>query len=213
MRVKEFEYEHNGIYYPVVVTRKRMKNITYRYRDGKFYISAPWYSLKSDFIRGLDKFADRLLIVSVKPAPRGENYIYLLGEKLSLDDSHMIAIKEGTTIVYNDEIDMDKKLKKWFLSFISERVNYYQKLMNVEPYKVHVKNMSSRYGSNSKHTKSLNFALILMHYSIDIIDSVVVHELAHTLVYNHSKAFYNVVYKYFPNYNECHSKLRKGIFQ
>ena len=42
---------------------------------------------------------------------------------------------------------------------------------------------------------------------------VCVHELAHILVYDHSKEFYDVVYKYYPNYKECHTKLRKGEFK
>ena len=213
MRIKEFEYQHDGNTYPVVVTRKRMKSIRYRYKEGTFYISAPWYALKSDLRRGLDKFFDKLIKSDKKALARGEDYIYLLGERISLDESNQLSIPDGTIIAYKDEMDMDKKLKKWFLKLIKERVNYYQSLMNVESYSVHVKKMSTRFGSNSKHTKSLNFALILMHYSIDIIDSVVVHELAHIVVYDHSKAFYDVVYKYCPNYDECHLKLRKGIFQ
>ena len=213
MRVKEFVYEHNGITYPVIVTKKRMKNITYRFKDGTFYISIPWYAFKNDYMKGLDKYADRLINSAKKSLARGENYIYLLGEKVELNDSHQLVIPDGNIIVYKDETDMDKKLKKWFLKLVQERVNYYQSLMGVEPYRVHVQKMTSRFGSNSKHTKSLNFSLVLMHYSIDIIDSVVVHELAHILVYNHSKQFYDVVYRYCPNYDECHHKLRKEIFQ
>ena len=79
-------------------------------------------------------------------------------------------------------------------------------------YKVRVQKMRSRFGSNSKHTKTLNFSTILLHYSLAIIDSVVVHELAHCFVYNHSKDFYNVVYKYCPNYKLVQAKLKKGIF-
>ena len=213
MRVKEFIYQYNGKTYPVIITKKRMKNITYRYKEGVFYISMPWYCLKNDVIKGLDKYAERLIKSEKKSLARGDNYIYLLGERIELNDSHQLVIPDGTIVVYIDEIDLDKKLKKWFLNLIKMRVAYYTNMMKVESYKVRVQKMSSRFGSNSKHTKSLNFSLILMHYSIDIIDSVVVHELAHILVYNHSKEFYDVVYKYCPNYDLYHLKLRKGIFQ
>ena len=213
MRVKELTYQYNGKTYPVIITKKRMKNITYRYKEGTFYISVPWFYLKNEVINGLDKYAERLIKSEKKSLARGDNYIYLLGERIELNDTHQLVIPDGTIIVYKDEVDLDKKLKKWFLNLIKMRVAYYTNMMKVESYKVRVQKMSSRFGSNSKHTKSLNFSLILMHYSIDIIDSVVVHELAHILVYNHSKEFYDVVYKYCPNYDVCHLKLRKGIFQ
>ena len=119
----------------------------------------------------------------------------------------------STTIVYSSPDDLDKKLKNWFLKFITLRVRHYQEIMGLEEYKVRVQQMSSRYGSNSKHTKTLNFALLLMHYSIPIIDSVIVHELAHEVVYNHSQDFYNLIYQYYPQYDICHQKLRKGEFK
>lgn len=213
MPVKEFTYQYNGTLYPVIITRKRMKNITYRFRDGKFLISAPWYATKASFLAGLDKFADKLMNYDKKKiSGKGSNYIYLLGEKYDIGPMGVLAFN-NTTIVYSSPDDLDKKLKKWFLKFITLRVRYYQQLMGLEEYKVRIQKMSSRYGSNSKHTKTLNFALLLMHYSQEIIDSVVVHELAHEVVYNHSDDFYRLVEKYYPQYKICHNKLKKGEFK
>ena len=84
--------------------------------------------------------------------------------------------------------------------------------MTLPLYKVTLKDMRTRFGSNSKHTKTLHFAYVLIHYSFDIIDSVIVHELAHILVYDHSKKFYDVVYKYCPDYDIYRKKLIKGEF-
>ena len=72
--------------------------------------------------------------------------------------------------------------------------------------------MKSRYGSNSKKTKTLNFNLILIHYDVEVIDSVIIHELAHIKVFNHSKEFYDVVYRYCPNYDKYRKMLIKGIY-
>lgn len=213
MPSKELTYEYNGTVYPVIITRKRMKNITYRFKDGAFHVSVPWFSLKVDFKKDLDRFAPRLInSEKKKPIPRGDNFIYLLGDKYDIRPVGVLTFG-GTTIVYSGVEDFDKKLKKWFLKFMTSRVRHYQQLMGLEEYKVRVQAMKSRYGSNSRHTKTLNFATLLMHYSVEIIDSVVVHELVHEVVYNHSKDFYDVVYRYYPDYDTCHKKLKKGEFK
>ena len=89
----------------------------------------------------------------------------------------------------------------------------YENKMNLPSYRISVRNMTTRYGSNSLRSKHITFALVLVHYSTEIIDSVIVHELAHIKEFNHSQKFYDVVYKYYPNYDECHAKLRKGIYK
>ena len=85
--------------------------------------------------------------------------------------------------------------------------------MNRPSYRITIRKMTSRYGSNSKTSKHITFATILLHYSLPIIDSVVVHELAHIEVFDHSKKFYDVVYKYCPDYDVLHKKLRKGEYK
>ena len=80
-----------------------------------------------------------------------------------------------------------------------------------EPYKVAVRNTVRQYGSNSKRTHALSFQIDLIHYSPEIIETVVIHELAHEFERNHSKNFYNIVYKYCPMYKDLQRKLKKGI--
>ncbi len=214
MREKEFTYEYKGISYPVIVTYKRMRSIRYRFKDGKFYISAPIFSLKTDLFKGLDKYAEKLISHDTnKSVPFGNDYIYILGERYELSFPGNLIVEGQFSIKFDDKEQLEKKLKKWFKELVINRVRHYEEMMNLSPYKVRVQKMSTRYGSNSKHTKSLNFATVLMHYDLPIIDSVVVHELAHEVVYNHSADFYKVVYKYCPEYDIYHAKLRKGVFK
>ncbi len=48
----------------------------------------------------------------------------------------------------------------------------------------------------------------------EILDSVVVHELCHRRHMNHSKAFYEEIDKYFPDYKRCNKWLKEngGIY-
>ena len=111
-----------------------------------------------------------------------------------------------------NEEDLRLFLKNIALKTLTEEVHKYETIMGIEkPYKIRVKDTCRQYGSNSKRTHSLSFQTSLIHYSLDIIDTVVVHELAHEFERNHQKAFYNVVYNFFPNYKELQRKLKRGI--
>ena len=66
---------------------------------------------------------------------------------------------------------------------------------------------------NSRKTHTLTFQLSLVHYSKEIIDSVIYHELAHDFYFDHSANFYKLLLSYCPNYFKLKAKLRKGIVQ
>jgi len=211
--MKNFFYIVNNKEYEVVITHKRIKNIHYRYRDGKFYVSCHPLTLKSSVVKGLDRFATKLIKAGEKEKAIDGDYIYLFGEKYPLSKSGMIRIEGYPEINYKSEEELLKKLKVVFLDIVTKRVRYYEKIMDLPSYRVSIRKMTSRYGSNSKQSKHLTFNFTLIHYSTPILDSVIVHELAHIRVYNHSKAFYDVVYKYCPDYDLYHTKLRKGEFK
>lgn len=211
--MKNFFYKVNDKEYEVIVTHKRIKNIHYRFKDDKFYISCHPFVGRHTLINGLNQFGESLIKRSSKEKPIGDNYIYLFGEKYIINTSGKLLLSGYKEINYKNHDDLLKKLKPIFKDIITQRVRYYEGLMNVPSYTINVRNMTSRYGSNSKYSKNINFAFTLIHYSFAIIDSVVVHELAHILVFNHSKKFYDVVYKYYPDYDTCHTKLRKGVFK
>ena len=214
MRDQEFTYLYNDKEYLVKVTTKRMRSIRYTYKDGVFKISCPaFFVTKKQIIDGLDKYAAKLIKADARTHASGDDYMYILGHKVAISDSGKIQFSNGDVIEYKDRNELDKKLKKWFLKIITPRHQYYENLMGVKkPYRVSVKKMTSRYGSNSSQTHTVSYSLVLLHYSVEIIDSVIVHELAHDFVRNHSQKFYDVVYKYCPNYKNLHKRLRKGEF-
>ena len=214
MSNNEFIYIHKGIEYQVIVTRKRMRSIRYTYKDGVFKVSAPYmFVTQAKIVQGLDKFADKLIKADVRSSANGGDYIYLLGTKVPLQEIGEIKFTNGDVIQYKSREDLEKKLKKWYLPYITKRVRYYEQVMGIKkPYSVHVRKMTSRYGSNSSQTHSLSFSMVLLHYSPEVIDSVIIHELAHDKVRDHSKKFYDVVYKYCPDYKALHKRLRKGEF-
>ena len=209
---KSFFYKVNGTEYEVEVIYKRIKNVHYRFRDGKFLVTCPRLTTKGFITKGLDKYGAQLIKRCTKPEPINEDSIYIFGNKYDLSYPGKITVSGYKEIKYTSQDELYKKIKPIFLDIVTKRVRYYESLMKVPSYKVSVKNMKSRFGSNSKYTKTLSFALTLVHFSMPIIDSVVVHELAHILVYDHSKKFYDVVYKYCPEYPKYRKMLIRGIY-
>ena len=196
--------------YPVHIVYKRIKNVYYRFIDGEFYISSPRFVFKNRLLKGLDKYAESLISKSLKNKQKEEDKTYFMGEIFSNIENGEYHLNNGDIIIFINKEDKEKKLKKYFYNYVYYRSKELADLMNVSFNKVQVKNMKSRYGSYSKKTKNIHLSYTLMSYSRDIIDSVIIHELSHIIVFNHSKSFYEVVYKYCPNYDKLTKKLNRG---
>lgn len=101
-----------------------------------------------------------------------------------------------------------KEGKEKIRRYIERQVEFYAKLMGVTYGRVSMRNQKTRWGSCSSQG-NLNFNNRLLFVPQDLVDYVVVHELAHRIEMNHSKAFWKVVEKYLPDYREQRAKLRE----
>lgn len=104
----------------------------------------------------------------------------------------------------DDEIS---ELKSKAEKLVLERVAYYAEIIGVKYGKVTVRAQKKRWGSCS-YNGNLSFNCVLSLAPTEMLDSVVVHELCHIKVKNHSKKFYDEVLKVFPEYRECHKWLK-----
>lgn len=84
----------------------------------------------------------------------------------------------------------------------------YAKLMNTSYQKITIKDQKTRWGSCSNH-KNLNFNWRLLMMPKEVLDYVVVHELAHTLEMNHSKNFWLHVEEIIPDYKKYRKFLKE----
>ena len=180
MKSFEFVYSYKDKEYVVHVEKHNQRNTYFRYKEDGFYVSSSYFTSKSEIVKFLDKCAGKLI---KKYDQRNSNYsfeedyVYVLGEKCSLSE---LGVK--------DESELNKLLKTYALEQITELVRAQEKVMNIEvPYKVSIRKTVAQFGSNSFNTHTLSFQLGLIHYSKEIINSVVVHELAHEFHRNHHK--------------------------
>jgi predicted metal-dependent hydrolase len=190
--------------YPCVVTYKRMRNIRFHFdKDGKtFCVSCPYAIPKKDLLDAINHYFPRMLKKMAFEKPISGDDVYLFGMKQTLAGFGGLPEKER-------EIFLKKKLLDFLLPIEKE---YEAKMLIKKPYEVKVRSMATRYGVNSQRSHRLTFSLTLVHYAPETITSVVVHELAHDFVFNHSAAFYRIVYRYCPNYLALHAKLRKHSY-
>jgi len=94
------------------------------------------------------------------------------------------------------------------LTYFTGRVGYYSEKMGVAPQAVKVNNARARWGSCSSE-KIINFSWRLALADDDVIDYVVVHELAHLIEMNHSPRFWAIVAGVFPDYASRKAKLKE----
>jgi predicted metal-dependent hydrolase len=94
-------------------------------------------------------------------------------------------------------------------ALLKDRLDHYTDLMNLQHKNLHVTGARTRWGSCS-HDNNVNFTWRLIMAPIEIIDYVIVHELAHIMHKNHSRNFWNLVEKYVPDYKEKRKWLREN---
>ena len=209
---KSFIYCLNNQEYTVNITYKRIRNIHYRFKDGAFEISCHRLTPMSIIKSGLEKFAPRLIKRSAKTQAETDDYIYILGNKIPLTFPGSINFLDEV-IDFDNKEQLKKKLRKVFLSYLTNQTEKWAIVMNAPMYQIKIREMRSRYGTNNRAKKTITYSMTLLYYSPEIIDSVIIHELTHCFVYNHSDKFYRLLYKYCPNYDIFRKKLIKAVFK
>jgi predicted metal-dependent hydrolase len=91
---------------------------------------------------------------------------------------------------------------------ITNKVLEYSKRMSLIPTAVRITSAKTRWGSCSGRNR-INFSWYLCMADDDVIDYVVVHELAHIKEHNHSPRFWAIVEDVLPDYKERQGKLKE----
>jgi hypothetical protein len=106
---------------------------------------------------------------------------------------------------YDSLSDMEKcRIRVHFL----ERLRFYAAQMGVTYNRVTIRNQKGRWGSCSAKG-NLNFNYRLHYLPDELLDYVVVHELAHRIHMNHSAFFWAVIEKYMPDYQARRELLKE----
>lgn len=104
---------------------------------------------------------------------------------------------------------LSRVLSDYFHKDIVNRVQYYnQKYFQEKIESIRLKNNQSNWGSCSSK-KNINLSSRLLFAPVEVLDYVIVHELAHLKEMNHSSRFWKIVRDVMPDYEDKEVWLKK----
>ena len=147
-----------------------------------------------------------------------DKFLEAIKEKLSsisyetwFQDTYINRI-EDNKIYTKDEKTLNKYLSKYITNIYKERLDHYYNIFEeqIPIPNLKIRKMTSRWGvcNIKNHNVTLNSEL--SKYNIECLNYVIVHELSHFIHPNHSKDFWLLVGKYYPNYKEVRRYLKNN---
>ena len=207
--------------YPITYTlvTKQVKNINMRISSkGEVVVSA------NPFVP-MDKIAD-FVSSKVSWIVKHQKSMQERSQKSMIDDKHIVLFGNSlkirkTTGKYNhvsydkdtlyvqcrEQADPEKVIRQFLDKlcrdvFLDIATLTFRSLSNyhLEFPDVKIRDMKSRWGSCTPAKNSITLNRKLIHYPFEFIEYVVLHEFVHFIQPNHSKAFYNIIENYMPDY-------------
>lgn len=135
----------------------------------------------------------------------------IFGKKYEIKTSDEKAARlEFSTLFLpkRDEVTLQNFTKKLLLEKTEYYINVYEEQLDVDCQHYAVRNMKSKYGVCHVNKKKIIISERMIHFPVECLEYVIVHELAHLKVPNHSKEFYRLVDTVFRKRAYCESILK-----
>jgi predicted metal-dependent hydrolase len=153
-------------------------------------------------------------------APLQKDELIYLGKKYTIqfikDALQYTVLSENLmkiTFHVKDRRSYKRNIVNWYREqtkkMVYTKVPFFGKKLSISYGKVRIRNQKLRWGSCSKDG-NLNFNLLLSALPINIIDSIIVHELTHLIEFNHSEHFWKLVEDALPSYKDCRNWLKNN---
>ncbi len=210
-----------GQEFPVEIQKKKMKTIRMRLKGNTLHVSAPfWVSERriEEFILGntewilktYKKMNDGSLMY------RGGDVFYIFGKEYKLVFSlgkNNVSIREDTVFLTYKEEDQEKAVRylykyldKYVLDEARKYLEKYRGLLldygyHQEP-ELKVRVLKSKWGVCYTRQNRIHVSSYLIHYPLRCLEYIVLHEVTHFLIPNHSGRFYDIVSSRMPDYKE-----------
>ena len=195
-------------------------------RDGTLTVRAPmrisqvhinsFVQEKVDWITRTRKKLKSVVEILVRQYADGEVFLFLGSSfdlKLVRPQRPSLQFDNGFTLSHTAQKRGASAFTRWYKEradeVISERVAQFAKQYNFIPKEIKISSAKTRWGSCSPNG-TLNFTWRLVMAPLDVIDYVVVHELVHLQVKDHSSKFWKAVESIYPEYKKQRKWLREN---
>ena len=206
-------YILNNKEYQIEIIRKNNKNTYLRVKEGKIIVTTNY--LTSSFtinklIKDNTSFINKALLKENKK--KEDTSFKLFGMSYDIVYGFPNTEIDNNKIYTKDEKTLNKYLSKYITNIYKERLDYYYNIFKeqIPIPNLKIRKMTSRWGvcNIKNHNVTLNSEL--SKYNIECLNYVIVHELSHFIHPNHSKDFWFLVGKYYPNYKEVRRYLKNN---
>lgn len=201
--------------FDVFVTRKNIKNMYLRVKSDGIYITCN-YLVTNGLIKSFILKNEESIIEGDKRLQRRKEKnedFYYLGKKYNviiLNTISKIEIVDDNVFVKNKTY-LNTFLKNEASRIFNDRLKVCYNLFEEDiPFpKLMIGKMTRKWGYCNKRNRTIKLNFNLIHYSINEIDYVIIHELSHLIEFNHSRKFWSIVKKYKPDYKENQMVLKE----
>ena len=213
---KELLIGGENICYEIV--RKKVKNINITVRpDGSVRVSAP-RNVPEEFIQDILRQKGDFLLKNIKKyeAAKLPEEIFYLGRPFSVIYGEDNCIR-GQYAVLKDKANFNECLDLLYKQAAEEIFpeiyeQAYKRFSGIHKPGLRLRSMKTRWGSYSSVSDLITLNTRLAAAPPICIEAVAAHELAHVLVMDHSRRFYQVLLSAMPEYKSCHKLLKQFSF-
>lgn len=157
--------------------------------DGAKEVCTRWHKLD---VRAVDSAGIHIMLMDGRILVRYSRKLHLRDPRVQS------AIGRGLVAAYR--LEAKRYLPQRLKCLAGRHGFFYQRVV--------IKNLKSRWGSCSSKN-NINLNLHLMRLPDDLIDYVLLHELAHTRIKNHSPEFWELLEAHYPDARAADKRLRK----
>lgn len=208
---------YDNIKYNIFINRKKIKNLYIRVDDNlNININCPYFYTKSmikDIVYKNEKDIIKMILSKGVHLDKLKRQKYmLLGKPIEvLYDMVKKPIYSDDKLIIKDDNMLDKwyklKAKEIFKIYLDEAYYVFEEKI---PYPIlKIRSMKTRWGVCNRKDNSVTLNLELIKKDKEYLNYVIVHELSHFVHFDHSKAFWQTVEKYCPEYKIVRKKLKE----
>ena len=215
-------------------SKRRRKGVSLRITDDGLRVLVPWRLTRDQVRRIVLERADWVL-ESLTERRQRPQLRFVTGETLPYEGRdltlHITRNRSGSTdaqledgrlhVTLPADLPEDERreevqqaLKAWYSARAAERLpqlvdEWWPRLGRGKKGRVLIGDQRSRWASCAADG-TLRFSWRVMTLDPDLIESIVVHELAHLTIRNHSPAFWSIVAKHIPDVKKKRARLRQA---